>query len=102
MSSPTGSPSSDHPGACSLPELLSRRAMQQGNALAYRVLLDGGRSERTTTYRELHDRASSITAHRCQQGVAGGRIALLCPTGLEFIEALFGTLYAGATAVPLN
>src|SRR5207248_3600674 len=35
-------------------------------------------------------------------GAAGGRIALLYPTGVEFIEALFGALYAGATAVPLN
>ncbi len=33
-------------------------------------------------------------------GARGGAVALLYPSGLDFIAALFGCFYAGATAVP--
>ncbi|MBC7978497.1 MAG: AMP-binding protein, partial [Myxococcales bacterium] len=34
------------------------------------------------------------------RGLAGARVLLLYPPGLEYIEAFFGCLYAGAIAVP--
>jgi acyl-CoA synthetase (AMP-forming)/AMP-acid ligase II/acyl carrier protein len=52
------------------------------------------------TYKELNDHAHSVAAMLCQQGKAGDRVLLMFPSGLEFIAAFFGTLYAGMIAVP--
>lgn len=53
------------------------------------------------TYRQL-DRAARAVAARLQQAgsAEGQRVLLLYPPGLDFVVGFFGTLYAGAIAVP--
>ena len=45
--------------------------------------------------------ARAIGALLQSYGASGERVLLLYPTGLEFIAAFFGCLYAGVIAVPL-
>ena len=48
----------------------------------------------------LHEKARAIGGRLISMGLTGGQALLLYPSGLEFIEAFFGCLYAGVTAVP--
>ncbi len=50
------------------------------------------------TYAELDERARAIAAEL--SGTAGKAALLVFAPGLEFVEALYGCLYAGAIAVP--
>ncbi len=52
------------------------------------------------TYSELDQQARAIAAKLTELGCQGSRALLFFPPGLEFVAALFGCLYAGATAVP--
>jgi fatty-acyl-CoA synthase len=55
------------------------------------------------TYGQLEDRARTIARSLAAMGVnRGDRIGLFMPNCPEFIEVLFGTLFAGAVAVPVN
>lgn len=49
---------------------------------------------------ELDERARSIGASLVAHGLAGARILVLLPPGLDFVAALLGCWYAGAVAVP--
>ncbi len=86
--------------ARTLVELLRWRAQHQPCQRAYTFLASGEEESSTLTYGELDARARSIAAALQRRGVAGDRAILLYPPGLEFIEAFFGCLYAGAIAVP--
>lgn len=61
---------------------------------------DGEEEELALTYRELDRRARAIAMRLESAGMRGGRVLLLYPPGLDFVEGLFGCLYAGAVAVP--
>ncbi len=76
------------------------RAQEKPNLRAYSFLVDGETEERTLTYSQLDLRARAIAAVLQSKGLLGGRVLLLFPPGLEYIEAFFGCLYAGAAAVP--
>ncbi len=52
------------------------------------------------TYLELDRKARAIAARLTAMGLQGQRALLLYPSGLEFVAAFFGCLYAGTTAVP--
>jgi acyl-CoA synthetase (AMP-forming)/AMP-acid ligase II len=52
------------------------------------------------TYRRLDEEARSVAAHLTHRGLRGARVLLLYPSGLRFIAAYLGCLYAGAIAVP--
>jgi fatty-acyl-CoA synthase len=55
------------------------------------------------TYGELEDRARTIARSLAAMGVdRGDRVGLFMPNCPEFIEVLFGILFAGAIAVPVN
>jgi acyl-CoA synthetase (AMP-forming)/AMP-acid ligase II len=70
---------------------------------------DGGlrfldRSERETWFgwAEVRERALGVAGGLLALGVErGDRIALIFPTGIEFFDAFFGALLAGAVPVPL-
>jgi len=70
---------------------------------------DGGirfldRAERDTWFgwAEIRERALTVCGGLRDLGIARGeRVALVFPTGLEFFEAFFGILLAGAVPVPL-
>jgi amino acid adenylation domain-containing protein len=92
--------SSSHAGFSSLIELLRWRALNQPDRLAYSFLSDGETTEASLTYEELDRRARAIGAYLQSLNATGERALLLYPSGLDFIAAFFGCLYAGVTAVP--
>src|ERR1700688_3103611 len=84
-----------------LVEVLRWRALQQPHQRAYTNLLDGEVEGDHLTYATLDHQARTIGALLQSYSASGERALLLFPTGLEFIAAFFGCLYAGVTAVPL-
>jgi acyl transferase domain-containing protein/acyl-CoA synthetase (AMP-forming)/AMP-acid ligase II len=84
-----------------LVELLQWRAVHQANTVATIFLVDGEHEEQTTTYQALDAKARVIAQQLNALHVTGQPVLMLYPSGLNFIEAFFGILYAGAIAVPL-
>ena len=82
-------------------DLLRWRALHQADATAYTFLADGEREEASLSYAELDCQARAIGAHLRSLGAGGERVLLVYPSGLEYIAAFFGCLYAGALAVPV-
>lgn len=63
-------------------------------------LTEGARS---ATYAELDQTARRVAANLLSTGIApGDRVALSAPNVIEFVEAYFAILYAGAVVVPFN
>jgi acyl-CoA synthetase (AMP-forming)/AMP-acid ligase II len=84
-----------------LVHLIGQRASDQPDHLAYRYMDDGAGKEHWLSYRELDARARAIAGSLQQEGVRqGDRVLLLYPSGLDYIAAFFGCLFAGAVAVP--
>ncbi|HET9358140.1 MAG TPA: AMP-binding protein, partial [Vicinamibacterales bacterium] len=84
-----------------LVDLVGRRAAVDPDRTAYRYLDDGEGNERRFSYRELDASARAIAGRLQEQGVRqGDRVLLLYPSGLDYIAAFFGCLFAGAVAVP--
>ncbi|ETW94617.1 MAG: AMP-dependent synthetase and ligase, partial [Candidatus Entotheonella gemina] len=82
-------------------DVLAEHSRNQPNALAYTFLVDGENVGSQITYGELDRRARVIGAALQQVGAAGERVMLLYPSGLEYIAAFMGCLYAGSVAVPM-
>ena len=83
-----------------LVDLLSQRGFQQPDRLAFLYLTEGTTTEISLTYAELDEQARAIGAMLQSIGAEGERIMLLYPSGLAYIAAFFGCLYAGAIAIP--
>ncbi len=81
-------------------DLLQTRAEQQAQETAYTFLIDGETESVSITYQELQQQAQAIAASLQTMSNAGDRALLLYPSGLDFIAAFFGCLYAGVIAVP--
>ena len=77
---------------------LSNRAQYQADRQAYIFLQNGETKSGSLTYGELDRQARTIAAQI--QSWRGERALLLYPSGLEFIAAFLGCLYAGVVAVP--
>ena len=74
-------------------------AAQTGIGLTF---LDAQERETALPYATLWQRAQRTGAALVAHGIApGDRIALVLPTGLDFMDAFFGALCAGAVPVPL-
>jgi Acyl-CoA synthetases (AMP-forming)/AMP-acid ligases II len=82
-------------------EVLRWRALQQPEHRAYTYLLDGEIEADHLTYAALDCQGRAIGALLQSYNARGERALLLYPTGLEFIAAFFGCLYAGVIAIPL-
>jgi acyl transferase domain-containing protein/acyl-CoA synthetase (AMP-forming)/AMP-acid ligase II/acyl carrier protein/ubiquinone/menaquinone biosynthesis C-methylase UbiE len=82
--------------------LLRFRALNQPSRRAFTFLSDGEVEAGHLTYLELDRKARAIAAHLESLGAAGERALLLYPSGLDFIAAFSGCLYAGVVAVPVN
>lgn len=52
------------------------------------------------TYRRLDSEARAVAGRLTRLGLQDARVLLLYPSGLRFVAAYFGCLYAGAIAVP--
>jgi acyl-CoA synthetase (AMP-forming)/AMP-acid ligase II len=83
-----------------LVELLSYRATHQADKTAFTFIKDGEIEVGKLTYQELDRQARTIAASLQSIVSVGDRAILLYPSGLEFITAFFGCLYAGVIAVP--
>ncbi|MBD2534126.1 AMP-binding protein [Nostoc flagelliforme FACHB-838] len=81
-------------------DLLRCRALQQNEQEGYIFLRGGEIDELHLTYKQLDFQARTIAAQLQNIGASGERALLLYPSGLEFITAFFGCLYAGVIAVP--
>jgi long-chain acyl-CoA synthetase len=78
-------------------ELLNRHAKDRPGKVAY---WDASRS---VTYSELARRTAAIAAGLSRLGVReGDRVAIYLPNGVDWIEACFGGLRAGAVLVPIS
>ena len=83
-----------------LTHLLCDRASTQPDQLAYTYLRDGEAEAGSLTYAVLDRRARAVAAELMGRIDKGERAMLLFPTGLDFLVAFFGCLYAGVIAVP--
>ena len=83
-----------------LVDLLQLRSSSHPDQVAYTFLADGASTEISLTYGELDHKARTIGALLDATEVRGKPILLLYPSGLDYIAAFFGCLYAGAIAIP--
>lgn len=83
-----------------LVEVLQQQALDKPDATAYTYLENGEREADSLTYKELDKKAQAIAAHLQSFLLPEDRVLLLYPSGLDFITAFFGCLYAGMVAIP--
>jgi long-chain acyl-CoA synthetase len=77
--------------------LLDRHAKKRPSQVAY------WDSSRTVTYADLAGRTALIAANLTKAGLrAGDKIAIYLPNGVDWIEACFAALRAGAVVVPIS
>ena len=62
--------------------------------------VDGEERVETLTYAGLETKARAVAATLTARGLAGERVLLLHPPGLEYIASFVGCLFARAVAVP--
>lgn len=86
--------------ASTLVDILMMRGELQPDQLVHTFLKDGETTEETLTYKQLDEKARLIAAHLQSFHLEGERVVLLYHSGLEFVTAFFGCLYAGVIAVP--
>jgi fatty-acyl-CoA synthase len=80
--------------------LAARAEESPGRVTIYLTEDDG--VERDVTYGELSAGASRIAAGLASRGISrGDTVALMLPTGFDFLTAFQGTLLLGAVAVPI-
>lgn len=90
----------DGPDVDTLVALLALRGREQRDDVVFTYLRDGEVEAGTLTFGTLAMQAQKLATVLRDLGCAGQRVLLLYPQGLEFVTAFFGTLQAGAAAVP--
>jgi acyl-CoA synthetase (AMP-forming)/AMP-acid ligase II/acyl carrier protein len=85
----------------SLVALVRERAEAAPEALAYRYLVDGEREQQTLTAGGLELEARRVASVLAEHVEPGGRALLVFESGLDFVVAFFGCLFAGVVAVPV-
>jgi 1-acyl-sn-glycerol-3-phosphate acyltransferase len=84
-----------------LPEVLEWHVARQGERI-HLVLHEPAQAERAITYRELHAAAQPIAAGLAARGLQPGQtVALMLPTGMDYLASFFGILLAGGIPVPI-
>src|SRR4051812_49191527 len=92
----------DPSGFETLVHLLRERALRHPDKVQYRFLKNGESESGSVTFGEMDRLARSIGALLQREGLTGQRVLLVYPpSGIDFIAAYFGCLYAGAVAVPV-
>ncbi len=85
----------------SVTEQLLWHARQTPDNRLFTFLVDGEQEGDSLSCAQLDRQARSIAAWLQQRGMAGERVLLSYPPGLDFIRGFIGCLYAGAVAVPM-
>ena len=88
------------PQVKNLIEMLSLQGAERGDKLALNFLAENGDTEKTRTFAEFDQNAREIAAGLVAKGFAGRNLVMLYAPGIDYIEAFFGCLYAGAVPVP--
>uniref|UniRef100_A0A486XMT0 Malonyl CoA-acyl carrier protein transacylase n=1 Tax=Rheinheimera sp. BAL341 TaxID=1708203 RepID=A0A486XMT0_9GAMM len=81
-------------------DLLNEQAKHRGEKIAYRFLIDGEKQFTSISYNELRNQAKQVAAELQKSHPKGTRALLLYPSGIDFLIAFFGCLFAGVIAVP--
>lgn len=81
-------------------DLLAETAVRSPDRVAFSYLADGETPAGDLTYAQLDLRARAVGARLQALGLTGREVLLLYPSGLDYVVAFFGCLYAGAVAVP--
>ena len=92
------------PPGLTLPSLIDRNIANVGEAVAYRYLDYAGAADghaQELTWTELGRRMRAIGAAVQRAASKGDRVAILAPSGLDYVAAFFGAVKAGVVAVPL-
>lgn len=84
-----------------LVDVLQWRGSNQPHKTAYIYLTDGESEEQTLTYSDVDQQAKAVATSLLENGLEGKNVLLMYHSGLEFISAFFGCLYAGVTAIPV-
>jgi acyl-CoA synthetase (AMP-forming)/AMP-acid ligase II len=82
-------------------DILTQRAQQQAEQIAYSFLNFGREADTSITYGDLDLQARAIASTLQNLGYENKLALLLYPSGLEYIAAFLGCLYAGTIAVPV-
>lgn len=85
-----------------IPDLLSLRAHEQPLTPVYTYLGNGRSEVDTVTYADLEKRAHALANVLLTHARPMDRVVLIYPSGLDFLTAFFGCLYARLVAVPLH
>lgn len=85
----------------SLVEAFAQRAAARPDDVAVRYLIRGEVDETSLTIGELHRRSLAVSFGLRALGLAGARVVICLPSGLDFAETFVGCLYAGAIPVPI-
>jgi 8-amino-7-oxononanoate synthase len=80
--------------------MLCHNAQEHPEQQAFVYLLDDQSEDVVLTNAQIDRRARAIAARLQDMGLAGQRVLLAYPHGLDFITGFFGCLYAGCVAVP--
>ena len=93
--------SSESQAGETLVDIATRRAQVQGTSPAFTYLADGVQETHRLSYSELDASAREIAAGLLSMAKPGDRVLLVYESGLDFVRAFFGALYAGLIAVPI-
>jgi acyl-CoA synthetase (AMP-forming)/AMP-acid ligase II len=84
------------------PNRLQRHAHAHQNQPILAFLDEQESVQQSWTFAELDQRARAIAVHLQARGLREQTVGLAYPSGLEFVAAFCGALYAGAIAVPMS
>ncbi len=87
-------------GAENIVSIINERAIRTPDKNIYRFLEDGETETASFTIKQLDSKARMVAQNLLKHGKKGDRILLLFPTGLDYVAAFFGCLYAGMIAIP--
>src|SRR5687768_14800048 len=83
-------------------ELVRERARLEPDRVGYTFLADGEADARDRTYAALDRRSRAVAAWLQEHAARGDRALLMFEEGLEYLDALFGCMFAGVLAVPVH
>ncbi|MEQ1506620.1 MAG: AMP-binding protein [Myxococcota bacterium] len=90
------------PPVDTLTAMLRWRADHQPDRVGYTFLADGEVDARDRRYADLDRRARAVAAWLQANGSRGDRALMMFEEGLEYLDALFGCMYADVLAVPVH
>lgn len=83
-------------------DILNLRALEQPRSVAYTYLENGELEAESITYAELQKKAFDVAGSLQVHAQPSDRMVLIYPSGLAFLSAFFGCMYAQMIAVPLH